>query len=220
MLLMFLTAVGAGVLSFLSPCILPLVPAYFTVLTQDTGARTNRLRTVRRTLLFCLGFGIVFVGMGLAASTLGQILRAYRPFLQRAGGVLLILLGLIQIGLLRLLPLARERRLRMPAGGSGWAAFLIGLVFAFGWTPCLGPVLAGILTMAMSGQNLSGGILLAAYALGLALPFLIAAFCFDILTGFLKKLNRFSRHFELAGGCMLLILGVLLLTGRLSWLIP
>lgn len=207
-------ALFAGLLSFLSPCVLPLVPAYLAVLT---AGGEGRWRAVWRAALFILGFTSVFILLGLAASTLGGLLRAHRPLLGRIGGVAVILLGLHQLGILRLAPLYRERRLGMPSGGSAPAALVIGMVFALGWTPCLGPVLGSILMLAgVKGGALQGAILLAAYSLGLALPFLAAALSLDTLRNRLRVLVRYTRYFEMAGGILLVILGLLLACGWLG----
>jgi len=215
-----ITAGIAGLLSFLSPCILPLVPAYLAVLAGGAGGEGKpRNAALGRALLFVLGFSFVFVLLGLGASVVGGYLRAYQPFLERMGGVIVILLGLHQLGLLKLVPLYRERRLNMPPGGSPWAAFVIGVVFAFGWTPCVGPVLAGILTLAgTAGRAAYGAGLLGAYSAGLGLPFIIAALGYQSLLRVLRSLGRFTRYFELAGGALLVILGLLLASGKL-WLL-
>lgn len=214
----FLVALVAGLVSFLSPCILPLVPAYLAVLSGGSELATQRT-VVRRALLFVLGFSAVFILLGLGASAIGRTLWVYRSTLIRLGGIVLVILGLQQIGLFHLLLLYQERRLAMPRGGSDLAAVAIGAVFAFGWTPCVGPALAAILALAgTSGRMLQGAALLAVYSAGLGLPFLAAALGYESLRGRLKQLGRFTRYVEVFGGAILILLGLLLIFGRLDYL--
>jgi len=181
--------------------------------------RVARSTAVRRALLFILGFSAVFILLGLGASAIGRALWSYRAILTRLGGIILILLGLQQVGLLHLLPLYQERRFTMPRGGSDWAALAIGAVFAFGWTPCVGPVLAAILTLAgTSGRMMRGAVLLALYSVGLGLPFLVTALGYESLLGRLKQMGRISRYIEVFGGVLLLLLGLLMIFGRLDFL--
>ncbi len=211
-------ALLAGLVSFLSPCVLPLVPAYLAVLTGGVE-RTTRSTAIRRALLFILGFSAVFILLGLGASAIGRALWSYRAILIRFGGIVLILLGLQQVGLFHLLPLYQERRFAMPRGGSDWAAVAIGAVFAFGWTPCVGPVLATILTLAgTSGRMIRGAALLTLYSVGLGLPFLAAALGYESLLGRLKQMGRIARYIEAFGGGLLLLLGLLMIFGRLDLL--
>lgn len=223
-----IAAFTAGILSFLSPCVLPLVPAYLAVLAGGRDKAGSRSAAILRAGLFILGFTLVFVLLGLGASAVGQALRSSRYVITRfggvfpitrLGGVLLILLGLHQTGLLRLVPLYRERRLAMPRGGTAFAAFLIGIVFALGWTPCVGPVLAAILTLAGTTGRLSqGAVLLVAYSAGLGLPFLAVALGYESLRSQLGWLGRFTPYFEAASGILLILLGLLLVFGRLDFL--
>lgn len=210
----FLTAFAAGVLSFLSPCILPLIPVYLGVLSG--GSENGRQWTaVRRAFFFSMGFSVIFGLLGVSAWAVGRFLLRERALFMRIGGAVVLVLGLYQLGFLRILPLHRERRLRMPEGGSDLGALLMGLVFAFGWTPCVGPVLAGILAMAgNTASALQSASLLAAYSAGLALPFLSAALSYDMAQSWLRKLGKYAHIFEKLGGFLLLVLGLLLLTGR------
>ena len=194
---------------------LPLVPAYLAILSA--GKREGRFGPLWRAVLFSTGFSVVFILLGLGASVVGQYLGAYRPILEKVGGLFVIVLGLHQLGVLKLMPLYRERRLTAPRGGSALAAIAIGMVFAFGWTPCVGPVLAGILTLAgTGGRALRGVFLLAAYSAGLALPFLMAALGYESLLRGLRVLGRYVHYFELAGGVLLILLGILLVSGQLE----
>ena len=190
-----LVAMTAGLLSFLSPCVLPLVPAYLAVLTGGAGEDAHDHAVIfRRALLFVAGFSLIFILLGLGASALGQYLRSYRAFLMRAGGLIVVGLGLHQVGLVRLLPLYRQRRLRMPQGGSALAALAIGMVFALGWTPCVGPVLAAILALAgTGGRILHGAGLLLAYSVGLGAPFLHAALGYERLAERIQGVGRMTR---------------------------
>jgi cytochrome c-type biogenesis protein len=217
--------VGAGVgglLSFLSPCVLPLVPAYLCFLggvtledlTEEAAeaARTRR-RVLVASLAFVLGFSAVFIGFGATASALSQLLLAHKELLGRVAGVIIILFGLHFMGVFRLKLLNREARLhfaRRPAGHLG--AFLIGLAFAFGWTPCIGPVLATILTVAAHRDSvLYGTSLLAAYAAGLGVPFVAAAVAAAPFLRLMRRLRRHMRKVEFVVGGLLVATGLLFL---------
>ncbi len=205
----------AGLLSFLSPCILPLVPAYLAVLTGN--ADLSRMRTVKRAAIFVAGFSAIFILLGLGATALGGFLRLYKRDLARLGGAIVFLLGLHQTGILKISSLYRVWRWRMPRGGSSWDALLIGIVFAFGWTPCVGPILAAILALAGSAGGLwQGGLLLLAYSLGLGAPFVAISLGYQELAGRLKVLNKAAPYFEVAAGILLMLLGVLMFLGKLA----
>jgi cytochrome c-type biogenesis protein len=223
---------GAGILSFLSPCILPLVPAYLCFLAGTTIDRlTDRSdgaairHVLGRAIAFVCGFGVVFVLLGASASALGQMVSEHLTVLSQIAGGLIVLLGLHMAGVLRFLPLLRELRFQAetrPAGLAG--AFAIGLAFGFGWTPCVGPVLTTILLLAGTGDTASrGAALLAAYAAGIGVPFLTAA----IFAGpFLRFLGRFHRHFSLMErllGFALVVTGLLIFFGTMpaigGWLL-
>ncbi|RFC67298.1 MULTISPECIES: cytochrome c biogenesis CcdA family protein [Mesorhizobium] len=224
----YATALGAGALSFLSPCVLPLVPPYLCymagVSVEDfRGDGTQVVSTKRAALLgaslaFVLGFTTVFVALGAGATTIGQFLRAWQEPLAIAAGIVIILMGLNFLGILRIPLLSREARFQSnarPATVVG--AYLMGLAFAFGWTPCIGPVLGPILTLAGGrGTVADGALLLAVYSLGLGIPFLIAA----LFSGaFMRFLSRFRVHLgrvEKAIGGLLVIAGVLFLTGGMQ----
>jgi len=215
-----------GLLSFLSPCVLPLVPSYIGFLSGMTLDEMSgrRHRAVAHALLFVAGFSLVFIGLGAGASVIGSSLRAHKAILARAGGVLIILFGLYTIGVLRFGVLERERRVqlnRKPVGylGSG----LVGMVFAAGWTPCIGPILGAILALAGTSSQLSHGVLLlAAYSAGLAVPFLIAAVALDAFQNWFQRFRRWMPWVQRASGLLLIGVGVLLVTGEFtrlaSWL--
>jgi len=217
-----LVAFSAGILSFLSPCVLPLVPSYLSFVTgmslDDLKEGTDRRATMVHSLLFVTGFTLVFVLLGAAASFLGQFFRAYEVWVARVGGVLIILLGLHLLGVFRLTALLRERRMHLSDKPAGYLGSLgVGAAFGAGWTPCIGPVLGGVLTLAGTTETFWSGVgLLFVYSLGLAVPFLLSAFALD------RFLNAFSRFrgvmiwVEKASGLLLILLGILLITGRFS----
>ena len=202
----FAVAFLAGLVSFLSPCVLPLVPSYLGVIG---GARAP----LPRALGFILGFGLVFVALGATASSLGSLLAPHKVLLGQVSAVLIVFFGLVMLGVIRLPLLMRDTRALADAGGYGPVA--LGAAFAFGWSPCLGPALGSILGLAASTASLSSGVaLLGAYTLGLAVPFLLAALLWHRLN--LRRLNRFSGVFERVGGAILVAVGILMLTGQFT----
>lgn len=217
--LSFGIALGAGLLSFFSPCVLPMVPIYLGYLAGDSIASADSAR--RRTplihaALFVLGFGLVFVLLGVAAGLLGQLLARYLSALVTVGGLLLIVLGMHMAGLLRIPWLYTSKSLvsGRPRGSGPVASFLLGLVFAAGWTPCVGPVLGAILLLAADAQTAAqGGLLLSVYTLGLGLPFMAVAAAMGALLPLARRLNRHARWASVAGGVLLIILGFAMVTG-------
>jgi cytochrome c-type biogenesis protein len=209
-------AFSAGLLSFLSPCVLPLIPSYVGFLT---GMSVEEMQQRRGTALlhglwFVGGFSLVFVLLGAAASALGTLLREYQHWLGRIGGVLLILFGLYLLGVIRPAFLMRERRIelaRKPLGyfGSG----VVGFTFGAAWTPCIGPILGGILTLAATQSGLARGMtLLAVYAVGLAIPFLITALLLDRFLVWFQRFRPYIVWVDRIAGGMLIVLGILLVT--------
>ncbi|TVP42265.1 MAG: cytochrome c biogenesis protein CcdA [Gemmatimonadales bacterium] len=223
-------ALSAGVLSFLSPCVLPLVPSYLTFVTgmslEDLEEGVERGRVFRTALLFTLGFSLVFMLLGASASFLGQFFRSYEDWLARIGGVVLIVLGLHLAGLFRLTPLLREKRVHVsgtPVGALG--AVGVGMAFGAGWTPCIGPVLGGILTYATVQDTFWSGVgLLGVYSAGLAIPFLVSALALDRFLHAFKRIRPFLGAVQVISGVLLIFLGILLLTGAFTilttWLVP
>ncbi|MFK7602574.1 cytochrome c biogenesis CcdA family protein [Deinococcus sp. SM5_A1] len=196
----------AGLISFLSPCVLPLVPSYLGVIG---GAKVPLLRA----LGFIAGFGLVFIALGATASSLGALIAPHKYLLGQIAAVLIIFFGLVMLGVIRLPFLMRDTRALADAGGYGPVA--LGAAFAFGWSPCLGPALGSILGLAASSASLSSGVLLlSAYTLGLAVPFLLAALLWDRFN--LRRLNRYAGIFEKVGGGILVLVGVLMLTGQFT----
>jgi cytochrome c-type biogenesis protein len=216
----FLVAFAAGLLSFLSPCVLPLVPSYVGFLTGMTLPEVIGRRRVALThaLLFVGGFSLVFILLGASATTLGRALNYYQVWLQRIGGALIILFGLLCLGVFNLRLLSQERRLhleRKPVGYLG--SVLVGMAFAAGWTPCIGPVLGAILGLAATSTDVSRGmLLLAVYSAGLALPFLVAAVAVDSFLDWFQRFRRFLPWVMRISGVMLVFVGILLITGEFT----
>jgi cytochrome c-type biogenesis protein len=223
------TAVGpavaflGGLLSFLSPCVLPLVPSYIGFLTgltmEEMGDR--RRWAVMHALLFVAGFSLVFIAMGAGATELGAALKYNKLALARFGGVLVIVFGLYSLGVIRISALDRERRVhldRKPLGFLG--SMLVGMTFAAGWTPCIGPVLGSILLMAGTASDLKRGVLLlAAYSAGLAVPFLIVAVALDAFRSWFQRFRRWMPWVQRISGVILIAIGILLVTGEFSRLV-
>ena len=215
-----LTSFGAGVISFLSPCVLPLIPGYVSYVAGDvlTDEPVKPVAAPRLSLFFVLGFSTVFVVLGASATTIGQLLLSYRQEENLAGGAIVLLLGLFMMGLAKLSWLQREFRLHPNlSGGRPVAAYIIGVAFAFGWTPCIGPVLGAILTTsAVAATVPQGVVLLSFYSLGLGLPFLAAAVFTDSLMLRLRGLRRFGQNLKLGTGAIVAGMGVAILTGQLT----
>jgi cytochrome c-type biogenesis protein len=219
-----LAAFFAGLISFLSPCVLPLVPGYLSMISgagvEELKAPQGRLmrRVMVNSLAFILGFSVVFIALGAAATEVGQVLGVYKHMLSRIAGVVIILFGLHLTGIFKIKALYMDARLHNLKGSSTpVGAFVIGFAFAFGWTPCLGPVLSAILALAAEQNTLAKGILLlAVYSLGLAVPFLLTSLGIE---RFLKFYSRFRSHMhalEVASGGLLIALGILLLIGKFT----
>ncbi len=209
----FSLAALAGLISFLSPCVFPLVPSYLAYI--GGGSSAPRAVRIRNSLLFILGFSLCFVALGASASWIGSILLAWRFELIIIGGVIVIIFGLSMLGLFRIPFLMRQLQIRTDdRPGTPGGAVLLGFAFAIGWTPCIGPILAGVLTMASVSDTLAQGILLlSTYALGLGVPFLLAALMLD---RFIAASGRIKKHLgtlEKVGGAMLVLMGLLMLTG-------
>ena len=240
-----LAAFGAGLLSFISPCVLPLIPGYLSYISglsldEMRGtpvvaggsaiavARTvaARRQVVLSSLAFILGFSLVFVSLGAAASAIGQFLASQQALFNRLAGAVIIVFGLHTMGILRIEWLYQEKRLqtsRKPAGFLG--ACLVGVAFAFGWTPCIGPILAGILAVASSQETVGQGVkLLAVYSLGLGVPFLVTALMIDRFFAAKTRISRYYHSIEVVSGALLVVIGLLIFTNRFTviakWLTP
>jgi cytochrome c-type biogenesis protein len=215
-----IAAFFAGVLSFLSPCVLPLVPGYVSLISGSSieALQTDEPRILKRVMLsslwFVLGFSIVFILLGAAATGVGRITHEYHKVLTWMAGLVIVVFGLHLTGIWRIKVLYADKRMHQVKGGaSGWGAFVVGFAFAFGWTPCIGPILATILTFAAAEETvLKGTLLLGVYSVGLAVPFLLTALGIE---RFLRFYGRFRRHLhavEVGSGVLLMAIGVLVLT--------
>lgn len=220
-----LTAFGGGILSFLSPCVLPLVPGYMSYVAGDTLAHrgqtnehTRRLAVLGLSLCFVAGFSSVFIALGAGASALGQLLLRYKYEANIVGGGIVILFGLFMIGMVKLPWLQHDLRFHgQIKGARPLGAYLIGLAFAFGWSPCIGPVLGVILTMSAAAATVSNGVaLLGAYSLGLGIPFVATALFTGALLKRLKPMRRWGRWLQIGAGAAMVFMGIAMITGWLS----
>ena len=223
----FVAAFVAGVLSFVSPCVLPLVPGYLSFISgvsvEEMRAGSDARAASRRqvfvaSLAFVAGFSIVFVLLGASASALGQFLGERLSLMGKIAGVLLVIFGLHTMGLLKISWLYAEKRIhteRRPAGPLG--AMLVGVAFAFGWTPCIGPILAGILAIAASKETVGMGVaLLAVYSIGLGIPFLLTSLAVDSFFAAFAKIRRYYKVIEVTAGGLIVVIGVLIFTNRFT----
>lgn len=217
----------AGLVSFLSPCVLPLVPGYLSYMSGLTiGSEGSTLKTTRAALAFVLGFSVIFIAFGATATALGSFLNAERTTFARIGGVFIILMGLLFMGVLKVPFLYREARFHPSPKAGLWGSVVLGGAFAFGWSPCIGATLGAVLTMAggnsSTGSVGEGAFLLAVYSLGLGVPFVLSALGVTRLTAFLSWFRRHVRVVNLASGTLLVVVGVLFLTEQIfrisAWL--
>lgn len=216
----------AGIFSFLSPCVLPLIPSYLSFVSgvsleemrSDQVAAHVRWRVALNSLAFIIGFSLVFVSLGVSASYLGSLFIGYRSFIRVAGGVLIIFVGIYLMGLLKMPMLERYLQFHLkdkPVGYMG--SILVGITFAVAWTPCVGPILGAILTLAGTSAEIGKGILLlATYAAGLALPFFLSAVAVNSFFEFSQRFRRYIHAVHMAGGALLVIVGILLLTDYIT----
>ena len=218
-------ALLAGLVSFLSPCVLPLVPPYLIYLTgatiehvaADEADRVSKRAVLISALVFVLGFSTVFVALGASASLIGGLVRAYSAELSIAAGIIIILMGLHFLGLTRIGLLMREGRLAMARPVGLWGAYAMGLAFAFGWTPCIGPILAAILSVAAAEATVTkGAMLLAVYSAGLGIPFLLAALMVEQFSTLFARMKRHLLKVERAMGVLMVLTGIGFLTGAVS----
>ncbi len=225
----FTLAFLAGILSFLSPCVLPLVPAhvsFITGLSIDELRHSPRIsKTMGNTIAFILGFSTIFISLGASSSLLGNLLLKYQDYLRIGGGILTIIFGLFIAGFIKLDFLMKEKRFHINKGPAGYlGAFFIGMSFAAGWTPCIGPILGTILIYASSQASASYGLkLLSVYSLGLAIPFMLATLAINVFFTYTRKIHKFMRAIAIISGLILIAFGIMLLTnkmGQLSALFP
>jgi cytochrome c-type biogenesis protein len=209
----------AGLVSFVSPCVLPLVPAYLSLLTGSSleelqAARAGavlRATAVGHAIAFIVGFTLVFVILGLTASAVGTALNSHRILIAQVGGVIVVILGLHMMGMLRLPPLMRDTRVHVQrARRTYWTSGLVGIAFAAGWSPCIGPILAGILAIASQQKNAEAALLLLVYSLGLAVPFLLTAVAIGAVLPVLNRIKRFLPAIEFCAGVFLVAVGLVL----------
>lgn len=226
-MLQYITAFGAGVLSFFSPCVLPLLPGYLSMLSGFSAAELMQDRpaaavkqTVLNSLMFAAGFSLAFSVLGAAASATGALLAEYKSGLMKFFGIVVTLLGIHMTGLININPLNYDKRLPIRRLGGGYAgSFFMGFAFALGWSPCIGPILAGILTMAAAAGNAWKGIsLLLTYSAGLAVPLILAAFLTARFFTLMKKFKSALRYVEITAGVILILAGLLLFFDRFMFL--
>ena len=220
-----LAALLAGLLSFLSPCVLPLVPPYLVYLAGSSLERLAdavpeprpRRAAMLAALLFVCGFSTVFIALGASASAIGVLIRTYSAELSIVAGIAIIVMGLHFLGVFRIGVLLRQKRMEMAKPVGLWGAYAMGFAFAFGWTPCIGPILAAILAVAASEQTVAKGAgLLAVYSVGLGIPFLLAAFAVEPFAAFLVRFRRHIAKVERLMGALLVLTGIAFLTGFVS----
>ncbi len=215
----------AGAISFLSPCCLPLVPGYVSFIAGQPELRSRRtvgfsarLRALGLSACFVLGFSTVLVALGAGASALGSLLMSWRAEMNLLGGGVIILFGLMMLGLFRMPVFARDTRFHLDIpGGRPMSAYLLGLAFAFGWTPCIGPILGAILTLSADSGSLQNGVwLLAIYSMGLGLPFLLTALFTDVIAARIKSIGRAGRILYLLSGAVMIAMGLAVMTGNMT----
>ena len=219
-----LAALAGGLISFLSPCVLPLVPPYMTYLAgasldqiENADDPKLRKRAITTAIVFVLGFTTVFTLLGATASALGQLVRQYMDVFGIIAGVIIILMGLHFLGVFRIAMLYREARFQAGSNVNLWGAYVMGLAFAFGWTPCIGPILAAILAVAGAEQSVArGAFLLMVYSAGMGIPFILAAFAMRPFVNFLKRMKSRFGMVEKAMGGLLVLTGIAFLTGGIE----
>jgi cytochrome c-type biogenesis protein len=230
-----LAAFGGGMISFLSPCVLPLVPGYLSLMSGvsvaelaepataadgEPGTLRTKTHVLRATLLFVAGFTLVFTLLGMTASAIGTSLLDHRVGLNRVAGVIVIIMGLFLAGFVSSPRLMAERRLHVsPSALGAWAPPVMGMAFAFGWTPCIGPILGGVLALASNGDSIGrGAVLLISYSLGLGVPFVLSGLALARLSRVFAWVKRHYRVLNIVAGLMLAAFGWLLLTNNVGWL--
>lgn len=215
-------AFSAGLLSFLSPCVLPLVPAYITYITGSTVAELNtgkeRLHTVYKSIGFVVGFSLVFITMGASITSLGKLLITNMDIFRKIGGILIVLFGIHITGLFSIKPLFYEKRLiPFEKLRKNISSVFVGMAFAAGWTPCVGPILASILIYAGSMETIGMGILLlSAYSLGLAVPFVLTAYAIGSFSEYFKRISKHLNTISIVSGLLLIAMGVLIFSNKMA----
>jgi cytochrome c-type biogenesis protein len=225
--LSYLAAAGGGIASFLSPCVLPLVPAYLCLVagtnleeleaqTSGEGKPAINIKVVTMAFLFVLGFSTVFILLGASATFINRLLLQHMDILSQIAGIIIVIFGVHMTGLVRIPILYREARFNTIDKPQNWlGAYVIGLAFGFGWTPCIGPILGTILALAASDSSLTHGVsLLAVYALGLGVPFMLAAFAINPFLRFIRRFRKYFKALEIGTGAIIILTGVLIFTGQ------
>ena len=220
----YIVAFTAGILTFLSPCILPLIPSFIAYITgvsyNDLKNETKDVhkKTISHTLLFILGFSVVFILMGLTATALGKMLFAYQKYIRIGGGVLIILFGLTLIGILKIGFMEKDHHLNMHAKKATYfGSFLVGVTFAAAWTPCAGPIFGSILVIAGTEGNVIEGVkLLSLYSIGIGVPFLITAIAMHSFLAYFNRFKKVMAHINKIAGALLILVGVLIITDSLN----
>lgn len=214
-------AFSAGLLSFLSPCVLPLIPAYVSYLTgssiDEIRSGKQRLYTLYKAIGFTLGFSIIFMIMGLSVTALGRYFDRYQEYIRIIGGIVVIIMGLHLTGIFKIKFLYYQKRVAEPGKlASGASSVLLGMAFAAGWTPCVGPILSSILIYASGAETLAKGtLLLAAYSVGLAAPFIFTALAVDSFTKFFRKISKYIHIISVISGILLIAVGLLIITNKM-----
>lgn len=226
--LSFPLAFLAGLVSFLSPCVMPLIPSYISYITglsfKDLTESPDRSRIRKITLLnsffFVGGFTFIFVLLGASSTTIGRLFFQYRDMVRIIGGVLIIIFGLFVAGILNLKFLMREKRLALRDRPAGMiSSFLIGVTFGAGWTPCIGPILGSILIYASTRDSVLYGMgLLAVYSMGLGIPFVLSALAINLFLSYMKRINQYMRYVMLLSGLILIAFGILLITNSIGFI--
>ncbi|OGI11044.1 MAG: hypothetical protein A2Y40_00165 [Candidatus Margulisbacteria bacterium GWF2_35_9] len=217
-----LFAVGAGIITFLSPCMLPLIPAYLSFMTglsaEDISDEHHKQNLLIKSLLFVLGFTIIFVSLGATATIIGQFLEKYYRVFHQLSGIIVVIFGLFMAEIIHFKLFNIEKKINFKnKGKSNLAAFILGLVFAFGWTPCVGPILASVLVMASSQSTIYQGILLLFfYSMGIGLPFVFSAVAISKFFHLLKKYKKHMHKVKIISGIILIIIGLLIVTGVIN----
>jgi cytochrome c-type biogenesis protein len=222
-----IVAFGSGLLSFFSPCVLPLIPSYLIFISGITFDNYNELDTKKyrkivliHSVAFAAGFSFVFVSLGLSSSLIGNILTGYQPYIMKIGGFMLVVMGLFYLNVINIPILNREKVIHLKEKPLGiFGSFVVGITFSFGWTPCIGPALSSILIIASTSQSIwKGAYLLSLYSLGLAIPFIMSALLFDRLLSFLKRFGYLVKYSMKILGVLLIIIGIMLFTSYFSTL--
>jgi len=224
--LSFVSAFIAGVLSFFSPCVLPLLPGYISFISGESiesltssDSKTPRAKAFLGAIFFGLGFSVVFISLGATATEFGKVLNEYRFVLEKVAGVAVIILGIHMVGIFKINKLLVQKKWNYQKGKAPFfiEAFLLGVAFVFGWTPCIGPILAGILALASKQDTVFQGIImLFSYSLGLWIPFLLSALALGTIISFIKRAGNFVIWIERVAGLMLIAIGVLMVSGSLT----